>query len=590
MLNRIVHFSLRFRAVIIALACVLLGYGIFVTTRVRLDVFPEFAPPLVVVQTEAPGLSSEAVEQLVTRPIETTLNGAPELESIRSQSIQGLSIITLIFKDGADIFRVRQMVGERLTEVSGDLPQGVGAPKMGPLTSSTSLTLVLGLTSTNRTPMELRTFADWTLRPRLLSVPGVAKVDIFGGDIRQLQIQVKPERLIAYGLALDEVLVAARKATAIRGAGFVENANQRIIIHTEGQALTPAQLGEVVLVPRAGLSVRLRDVADVVPGPEPKFGDAQINGTQGVVFLIYAQYQANTLEVTHALDAALADMAPVFAAEQIHTDPTLFRPATFIETSLHNVNKSLLIGGGLVAIVLLLFLLDLRIAFISFVSIPLSLLAAVIVLDWAGISINTITLGGFAIAIGVVVDDAIIDVENILRRLRENSTRAQPRSLFAVVLDASLEVRSAVVYATFIVALVFVPVLTMSGVQGRLFAPLGVSFILATFASLLVALTLTPALSYLLLSKMRPHEEPRHVRWLKERHRQWLESVGRHPRMVHRRWCWWCAWLRRRRCVTSAASFCPSFAKAITCCTWRRCPERPWQNPSGWASWCRENC
>lgn len=532
MLNRIVQFSLRHRGVVAALGVLVIGYGLYVVARTRLDVFPEFAPPQVVIQTEAPGLSSEEVEQLVTLPIETGLNGTPGLDAIRSQSIQGLSVVTLVFRDNTDIFRDRQMVTERLGEVVSRLPQTVGPPRLGPLTSSTSLTMVMGLTSTNRTAMEMRTFADWTLRPYLLSVPGVAKVDLFGGDIRQLQVQVQPDRLRAYGLSLDDVLAAAQAATGVRGAGYVDTANQRIVIHTTGQTLTPQQLGEVVLVPHPGLSVRLKDVARIREAPAPPFGAAQINGRSGVVLLVYAQYQANTLDVTRALDAALAQLKPALWAEKMDLDTGLFRPANFIALALRNVNISLLIGGALVAVVLFLFLLDSRTAFISFISIPISLLVAMIVLDWFGIPINTITLGGFAIAIGVVVDDAIIDVENILRRLRENSASAQPLSLFQVVLNASLEVRSAVVYATFIVALVFLPVLMMGGVEGRLFAPLGISFILAILASLGVALTVTPALSYLILSKVTPHVEPDYVRWLKAQHRRWLEGVSRRPRTV----------------------------------------------------------
>lgn len=532
MLNRIVSFSLRFRGVVIALACVLIGYGLFVAAHTKLDVFPEFAPPMVTIQTEAPGLSAEQVEQLVTRPVENGVNGVPDLESIRSQSIQGLSVVTIVFKDDADVYRARQMVSERLTQIAGDLPQGVAAPKMGALTSSTSLFLALGLTSTNRTPMELRTFADWTMRPRLLGVPGVANVTLFGGEVRQLQIQVKPDRLIALGLDLQDVLAAARKSTGVRGAGFVEDANARVIVRSEGQSITPRQLGEGVLVHHGGASVRLKDVADVVEAPEPKIGDALIQGERGVILLCTSQYGANTMEVTRAVESALDEMKPVLASEQIALDPRLFRPANFIQASLHNINVSLLTGGALVVGVLCLFLLDLRTAFISFISIPLSLLAAVIVLDRFGVTLNTLTLGGFAIAIGVVVDDAIIDVENILRRLRENRTLAQPRSLFQVVLEASLEVRSAVVYATFIVALVFLPVLLMRGVQGRLFAPLGTSFILAIMASLAVALTVTPALGYVLLSRNEPHREPGYVSWLKARHRHWLEQLSARPRTV----------------------------------------------------------
>ena len=532
MLGRIVQFSLRLRGVIIALACVLIGYGMYVAFHAKFDVFPEFAPPQVVVQTEAPGLSPEEVEQLVTRPLENALNGAPNLVAIRSQSIQGLSAITVVFSDKTDLLRARQLVTERITETAGQLPQGVKPSRMGPLIGSTSSVLSIGLTSTNRTPMDLRTFADWTLRPRLLGVPGVAKVDIFGGEVRQLQIQVLPERLIAYGLALDDVLVAARKSTAIRGAGFIENANQRVILLTEGQSLTPQQLGEVVVAARDALSVRLKDVARVVDGAEPKFGDALVMGERGVILQVFSQYGANTLEVTAAVERALDEMKPVCAAEHIRVNPRLFRPANFIETALRNIKLSLLLGATLVVVVLFLFLLDFRTAFISFTAIPLSLLAAVIVIDRFGWSLNTITLGGFAIAIGVVVDDAIIDVENILRRVRENSQLAQPRPLLNVVLDASLEVRGAVVYATFIVALVFLPVLTMTGVQGRLFAPLGVAFLLATLASLGAALTVTPALCLAMLSRREPPSEPRYVTWLRTRHRRALETLSRRPRVV----------------------------------------------------------
>jgi len=531
-LQRILQFSLRFRGVVIVLACVALAYGLYVAGHAKLDVFPEFAPPQVVIQTEAPGLSPEEVEALVTRPIESSINGAPDLVAIRSQSIQGLSAITAVFSDRGDIYRVRQMVSERLTQAAGSLPQRVKSPQMGPLISSTSKVLAFGLTSTNRTPMELRTFADWTARPRLLAVPGVAKVEIFGGEVRQIQIQVKPDRLVDYGLALEDVLAVARQSTAVRGAGFVDSANQRIVLRTEGQSLTPAQLGEVVLAHHAGVSVRLKDVAKVMEGPEPKFGDAEIMGERGVVVGVYSQYGANTMEVTRAVESALGEMAPAFASGNITVQPRLFRPANFIETSIQNVNQSLMIGGFLVAAVLFFFLLDWRTAFISFTSIPLSLLAAVIVLDRYGVSLNTLTLGGFAIAIGVVVDDAIIDVENILRRVRENLALAQPRPLFQVVLDASLEVRSAVVYATFIVALVLFPVLTMTGIQGKLFTPLATAFILAILASLAVAVTVTPALCLAMLSRTQPRDEPGYVGWMKERHRRWLGSLSQRPRTV----------------------------------------------------------
>jgi CzcA family heavy metal efflux pump len=532
MLNWLVSHSLRFRNVVIALAAVVIGYGTFTASRAKLDVFPEFAPPMVVIQTEAPGFSPEQVEALVTLPLETALNGTPRLANIRSESIQGLSALTLTFDDRADVYRVRQLTRERLSEAASQLPTGVRTPRMGPLTSSTSLALVLGLTSDKRTPMELRTFTDRTLRPRVLSVPGVGKVDVFGGEVRQLQIKVQPEKLLVCQLSLNDVLNAARQASGVRGAGFIENQNQRVVLHPEGQALTPAQLGATVVKWENGLALRLRDVADVQVGPEPKFGDAQINGTNGIIMDIYGAFGANTLEVTAGLEAALAELRPLLAEEEITLQPRLFRPATFIERALQHINFSLLLGGVLVLGVLWVFLLDWRTAFISFASIPLSLLIGVIVLDQLHFSLNTITLGGFAIAIGVVVDDAIIDVENILRRLRENIDRTEPRPIWHVVLEASLEVRSAVVYATFIVALVFVPVLTMGGVGGRLFSPLAQSFLLATLASLAVALTVTPALCLALLSGAKPHTEPPYLGWLKILHGRTLRTLIGYPRLT----------------------------------------------------------
>ncbi len=531
MLKRIVDFSLRYRWVVVVLGCLLLAYGIFVIQQVKLDVFPEFAPPRIVIQTEAPGLSAEEVETLVTRPLENGLNGTPELDKIYSQSIQGLSVVNLVFKDNANIFRVRQLTGELLTEIAGDLPAGVSAPRMGPLTSSTSTTLAIGLVSKTVTPMELRTFADWTVRLRLLGVPGVARVETFGGEVRQIQVQVKPERLLAYDLTMDQVLATARKATGVRGAGFIENENQRIVVHTRGQSLTPEALGETVITYRAGAAVRLTDVADVVNGPEPKLGDAQVMGQPGVVMIAYSQYGANTLVVTKAIEAALDELKPEFAAQQITLYPALFRPANFIQASIGNINKSLLAGGGLVVVVLFFFLANLRSAFIAFTTIPLSLLAAVIVLNWRGVSLNTITLGGFAISIGVVVDDAIIGLENVWRRLRENRSHSHPRPIASVVLDATMEVRSPIVYATFIVAAVFWPVLVMSGVNGRLFAPLGVAFILATLASLIVAITLTPALCLIMLARAKV-TEPGYIAWLKRQHHLALEWVSRRPRTV----------------------------------------------------------
>jgi CzcA family heavy metal efflux pump len=526
MLQNLVWFSIRFRGVVIALACVLAGYGGYALSRAKFDVYPDFAPPEVIIQTEAPGLSPEEVEALVTRPIENAVNGAPDVESIRSQSIQGLSVITAVFEEHTEIYRARQMVGERLSELAGELPAGVKAPVMAPLTSAASFVLAIALTSEQRSLMDVRTFADWTLRPRLLGVPGVAKVVSFGGEVRQLQIQVLPDRLAAFDLSINEVLAAARASTGVRGAGFVENATQRIVLQTEGQSVTPPELGEIALAHHNGVTVRLRDVARVLNAPEPKIGDAAVDGKPAVLLMISSQYRANTLEVTEALEKALDEIKPAITAEGMVLHSHVFRPANFIQASIRNIGQSLLLGALLVAVVLFLFLFNVRTAFISLTAIPLSLLLAVEGLARLGISLNTLTLGGLAIAIGEVVDDAIIDVENIFRRLRENRAKPAALPVYRVVLDASIEVRSAVVYATFVVALVFVPVLTMSGVQGRLFAPLAIAYILAILASLVVALTLTPALSAALLPRAASEtHETRFIAALKARYRGWMERL-----------------------------------------------------------------
>ena len=532
MLNAVVGFSVRFRGIVIALACLAFGYGAYSVATAKLGVFPEFAPPQVVIQTEAPGLASEQVETLVTQPVENALMGMNDVASIRSQSIQGLSVITVIFREGTDIFRGRQLVNERLLVVASEMPAGVSTPEMAPLTSATSVFLTVGLTSTTLKPMDLWSFAYWTLRPQLLAVPGVAKIAIYGGGVRQLQIQVKPERLLAYGLDITQVIAAARRATGVQGAGFVENANQRIVIRTEGQSVTPAQLSSAVLEPIDGASVRLGDVAEVRWAPQPLTGDAAIFGVPGVILVISSQYGANSLEVTRRAESALRNLIPVINADGIKIFPHLFRAADFIRTSVAGIRSSLLLGGALVAIVLTLFLYNLRTAFISLSAIPLSLLLAVIVLDRAGATLNTMTLGGLAIAIGEVVDDAIIDVENIFRRLRENRAEAKPRAVLDVIRDASLEVRSAVVYATFVVGLVFFPVLNMSGVQGKIFAPLGAAYVLAILASLLVAITLTPALCAALLVKSKFEAETLFAQRLKQAYQRGLRSLLGHPRGV----------------------------------------------------------
>jgi CzcA family heavy metal efflux pump len=532
LLSSIVGFSLRRRGVVIALAVTFLGYGIYTLTGATYDVFPEFAPPRVVVHTEAPGFSPEQVETLITRPVENAVNGVGGIRSLLSKSIQGLSLVTVSFKTGTDIYLARQKVAERLSALTGRLPLGA-APLITPLTSSTGTVLVVGLASDRLTQMRLRTVADWTVRQRFLAVPGVSKIAIFGGDVKQLQVQVRPNRLIKYNLSMDDVISAAGKATGMKGAGFIEGENQRIPLRTEGQSVSPGELGKTVVVHERGANVMLADVAKVVEAPAPAVGGGAIDGKPGIIMSVSAQYGANTLEVTRDLEEAVKELRPSLQKQGITLYPHLFRPADFIETALHNVKTSLLIGAALVVLVLFLYLFNLRTAAISCTAIPLSLLAAITVLQRMGFSLNTMTIGGLAIAIGEVVDDAVIDVENIFRRLRENRALEHPLPALGVAFDASVEVRSAVVYATFAVVLVFIPVLTMSGLAGRLFAPLGLAYILAILSSLVVALTVTPALSLVMLGRRDlPPRDPPVVRWTKERYRKLLRGVESHPTAV----------------------------------------------------------
>lgn len=531
MLTELVTFSLRHRWLVLLAALLLIAGGILTASRMPLDVFPEFVQPQVDIQTEAPGLAPEQVEQLVTHPVETTVLGTTGLESVRSESIQGLSVITAVFREGTDILTARQNLSERLTEAASELPAGVGTPKMSPLTSSTMDLLKVGLLSESRSGREVRDFADWTLRPALQAVPGVAKVTVYGGEVRRFEIQVDPERLRRFGLGVTEVLTAARLATGVRGAGFIETGQQRLVVESRGQTLTPEQLGKALVSRGArGTPVTLADVATISEGTEPAFGGARIMGRPGVLLAMASQYGANTLETTRSVESVLEDMKPVLAAEGLTLVPALHRPATFISHALSGIRRNLELGALLVGLVLLLFLRDWRTAMISFMAIPLSLLTALVIFHAFGATLNTMTLGGFAVAIGVVVDDAIIDVENILRRMRENAAKPQPLPAFEVILAASLEVRSAVVYATFVVAVVFVPVLMLSGLQGKFFAPLGQAFILAIMASLVMALTVTPALCLLLLRPdLKPRRDPVWLRALRWLHRRALDAACGNP-------------------------------------------------------------
>jgi CzcA family heavy metal efflux pump len=506
MLRAVIRFSVHHATVIVSLALMLMGYASFQMMHAGLDIFPEFSAPRVIIQTEAYGLTSEQTETLVTQKIEKALSGLIGLEALRSESIQGLSIVTAVFRDGSDVYRNRQLVSERLTTINSELPLGAGTPVMVPLSSSSATIMTLGLRSSDRSLMELRDLVDWSMTPRLLAVPGVADVNVFGGEVRQLQIQPRIERLRQYGLSIQDLLEAAQQATGMPGAGFIENANQRIALNVTGLPNTPETLKEIVVTRHEGRHILLGEVAEVTSAPKPSIGAAEIAGEPAIVLMVIGQYGANTLSVSHAVESVLDDFTVLFKQQGIEFFPHLFRPADYIERSLENLSGHLLLGASLVVLVLFAFLYDLRIAMIPTLAIPLSLLGAVVVLISLGVKLNIMVLGGLAIALGEVVDDAIIDTENIFRRLRENRAGTRTRSVLRVVFEASMEVRSSVAYASFIVAIVFIPLLTLGGVAGRLFAPLGYAYIVAILASLLVALTVTPALCYLLIG--RRHQNP----------------------------------------------------------------------------------
>ncbi len=529
MLTWLVGTSLRLRVLVVALAIAMLVWGIRIEQNAPHDVFPEFALPTVEVQTEAPGLSTEEVESLVSMPLENALNGMPWIRTIRSKSVLGLSSVVMLFEEGTSLERARQLVQERLAGLAGRLPAVAEAPVMLQPLSSTSRAMKIGVWSKTLDQTDLSDLARWTIRPRLMSVPGVANVAIWGQRDRQFQVLVEPDRLRANGVSLDSVLRAARDASELGAGGFVDTPNQRLAVRHLPMVHGPEDLGRA-LVPDS--SLRLSDVAEVIEGNPPPIGDAIVGGSDyigpGLLLIVEKYPWGNTLEVTRGVETAIEALRP--GLDGVEIDTTIFRPATFIERSLANLGNAMLLGCLLVAVVLIAFLFDWRTAAISMTAIPLSIVGAVIFLHFLGGTLNTMVLAGLVIATGEVVDDAIIDVENIARRLRLERASASPRSAFRVVLEASIEVRSAVVFASLIVVLVFVPIFFLEGLAGSFFRPLAVSYILAILASLLVALTVTPALCLLLLpTRTGPRTEAPLARLLKRGYRAVLPAVLSRP-------------------------------------------------------------
>ena len=500
MLKGLVTSALRLRYLVIAGAVALVLAGLRTAESIPVDVFPEFAPPIIEVQTEAPGLSTEEVDALVTVPLESALNGSPWIRTIRSKSVLGLSSVVMILEEGADLVRARQLVQERLTVAARELPAVIKPPVMLSPLSALSRAMKIGVSSRTASMLELSETVRWTIRPRLLSVPGVANVAVWGGRQRQLQVVVDPRELDLRGLTLGQVEEAARRATTIGAGGFIDSANQRLPLAVESLVHGAEDLGAGVVQRRADGSVlRLGDVAEIREGHAPLIGEGLVNDAPGILLIVEKHPWANTVDVTKRVEAVVDALRP--ALPGVAVDTTIFRPATFVERSIGNLEEALRIGILLVALVLCAFLFDWRTALVSMTALPVSLLAAILVLERMGGTINTMILAGLVIALGEVVDDAIIDVENIARRIREARASGRPFNPFQVVLAASLEVRSAVVHGSLIVVLVMLPIFALEGLTGAFFRPLAMSYVIAIGASLVTALLLTPALSLLLVAR-----------------------------------------------------------------------------------------
>jgi len=520
--------SLRNRLLVLASALALVVFGAFTTTQLPVDVFPDLNRPTVTIMTESEGLAPPEVELLVSFPIETQMNGVPGVTRVRSVSGVGLSIVYVEFEWGMDIFRNRQLIAERLATVRDQLPANT-LPQMGPISSIMGQILLIALTSEEATSMQLREVADFTIRPRLLSIPGVAQVIPIGGEVRQYRVAPHPPALRALGLSYEQVEKALAQFGVNTGGGFTDLHSREYLIRNIGRTTNLDDLRNIVVAKVDNRPVYLRQVANVEFAPKLKRGDGSYMGRPAVVVSVEKQPNVDTVTLTRSIEEALSELNASLPFK-IKADQILFRQANFIEASIHNVQRVLIEAGLVVAVVLFAFLLNWRTTAISLTAIPVSILATAVIFKFAGLSINTMTLGGLAIAIGELVDDAVVDVENIFRRLRENRSLANPRPVFDVVVSASQEVRSGIVYATMIIVLVFVPLFSLSGIEGRLFAPLGQAYIISILASLLVSITLTPVMAYLMLPGLRrlTERESGLVRVLKRGYRAVLARAFRH--------------------------------------------------------------
>ncbi len=526
MLNRIINFSLTNRLLVIVASVLLIVFGSYVATQMEVDVFPDLTAPTVVVLTEAHGMAPEEVEKLVTFPIETSVNGATNVRRVRSSSSAGISIVWVEFEWNTDIFKARQIVNEKIIAVAEKLPQGVGNPTMAPQSSIMGEIMLISLTADSTSQMDLRTISDWTIRPRLLATGGVAQVVVIGGEYKQYQILASPQKMNYYHVSLSELLKASEQANGNSSGGFISEYNNEYIVKGIGRTSEVDELGKSVIKTVSGNIVKIEDVAEIKIGAAQKIGDGSLKGNPAVIMTVMKQPATNTLELTTKIDAAIADMQSNLPKD-IHINTKIFRQADFINASISNINKTLLEGSVFVIIILFLFLMNWRATIISLLAIPISLIVAIFTLKWLGFTINTMSLGGMAIAIGALVDDAIIDVENVFKRLKQNAVKpiAERTDKLKVIFDASVEIRTSIINATFIIIVAFVPLFFLSGMEGKLLAPLGIAFIVSLFASLIVSITLTPVLGSYLLANEKMLQKQHGESWLVQRLQKYYAST-----------------------------------------------------------------
>jgi CzcA family heavy metal efflux pump len=515
MLNNILKFSLNNRLIVLVGFALLSLFGTYVAFNMDVDVLPDLTAPTVVILTEAHGMAPEEVERLVSFPLETAVNGAANVRRVRSASTTGFSVVWVEFEWDTDPFRARQIVNEKMATVTDKLPLGVGTPVMAPQSSIMGEIMFVSLTADSTSKMDLRTIADWVIRPRLLSTGGVAQVIVYGGEYKQYQILADPQKMLYYDVSLDELVKAGTEANGNSAGGFIYNYGNEYTIKGIGRTNSVEEIGRAIIKKTDGHVIRIEDIATVQIGAAPKIGDASNNGQPSVVLSISKQPEVNTLQLTQKIDDALLDLKKTLPAD-IHIDTRVFRQADFINNSISNIQKVLWEGSAFVVIVLFLFLMNWRATAISLLAIPISLLVAILTLKWLGFTINTMSLGGMAIAIGDLVDDAIIDVENVFKRLKENAKKPllEQRDKLTVILDASFEIRHSIINATFIIIVAFMPLFFLSGMEGRLLMPLGIAFVVSLFASLVIAITLTPVLCSYMLSSEKSLQKQEKESWL----------------------------------------------------------------------------